>query len=280
MKALTPEKERRIIFCAAAAAIVALQWLAFSFQILEIHPETYATYAVELEAGANWRYGYVTSWHGAILVKTPNLGRGGPESPVDPEYEPDREIEQIMRRELEALPRKALLELLLYLACLAYACFGMGPMRRTLQGANPGRLRGAAAEALVWVSLWYILAMPLILWGYGTPLFTNCLGPGALSWSGPWYGPTPAPYTFTVTYRYLMVGLTWGPSMRFCLAGVSLFIAKLIPEASEGMTVWLSGLLFSSILGTIRGAARTLLQAEEVIDSFPGIRSEDDSLPC
>jgi hypothetical protein len=161
MEALGSKKDRRLIFCAAAAAIVGLQWLAFSSQVVQIDPETYAECAVELQWNADWRYGYVRLWHGAVLVKTPNLGRGSPEPPVDPEYEPDLELKQIMRRELEALPRKALLEFLLYLSCLGYACFAMGPLRRALQGTNPGRLRVVGSEVLVWMGLWYIIAMPL-----------------------------------------------------------------------------------------------------------------------
>lgn len=272
MDALKPKKERRIIFCAAAVAIVALQWLAFSFRTPEIDPETYALYAVELEGGADWRYGYVRSWHGAMLVKAPNVDQWAPDPPLDPEYEPDLELDRIMREELEALPRRGLLELLLYLTCLGYACFAMGPARRALQGENPGRFRVVGSEVIVWMGLWYIIAMPLPLWGYGTPVFTNWLGPGALCRTGPWFGPTPVPCNLTITYKYLMVALTHGFSMLLCIAGVSFFISKFIPGVSEGMIIWLSGLLWFSILGTIRGVARILPEADEVVDTLRRLR--------
>jgi hypothetical protein len=268
MDVLIPEKNRRIIFCAAAVAIVAFQWLAFSFAITEIEPEIYFRRAVELEVSGEWRYGYVYLWHGAVLVKTPNLAQKVPEPPVDPEDEPDLELDRIMREDLEALPRRGLLELLLYLTCLGYACFAMGPVRRALQGTNPGRLRVVSSEVLVWTGLWYIIAMPLPTWGYGTPVFTNCMGPGALSWSGISLGTSPAPYSFTVTYTYLMAAVTCWLPMLLCIAGVSLLISVLIPGASEGMIIWLSGFLWFSIFGALRAVAGLIAEAKEVVDTF------------
>ena len=250
MEALIPEKERRIIFCATAAAVVALQWLAFSFRIAEIEPEIYFRRAIELEVSADWRYGYVTSWHGAVLVKTPNRAQEVPEPPVDPEDEPDPEIEQIMYQELKALNRKAVLELGLYLGSLLYAFFGMARLRYILLGQDPGRWRVLISEILFWLGLWYILAMPLALWGYGTPLFTNCVGPGALSCTSLDYGTTPALYSITVTYGPAICAAALPPLL---LAEILVSLFHYFPGTSEGMVVWMAGLLFFGGFGFLRG---------------------------
>lgn len=244
-------------FFLATGAMLAIQALCLESRIPAVKPEFFKESVVELKVTPKWRYGYIQLWHGSVLVKARNrepetLQDGFQAEPI-PTGWPDREMAAIMRRELEALPGKAAQEAGLYSGLLWYIFFGWGRLERVFiaRGRTRGRLLTARVSG--WVILWLIAGMPLLLWGYGTPVFTNCVGPGALSASGISLGQAPG-YSSTVSYK-LMIGAL-APFFLILLAAIT--PASLwFPNLTEGQFLWLGGLLFFIMVGL----ARTLLQA-------------------
>ena len=234
------------------AAMAGMQALFFHLHIPEVEPSSYLSEAVDLKITPQWRYGYVQLWHGAVLVKAPNGEVLKSSSPENTPEAADDIISAIMRRELEALPVKAVLETCLYLAILAYVFFGWGWLNRILLAKKHHRGRLLMVQVLGWLVLWLIASAPLLLWGYGTPLFTNCLGPGALSSSGIYLGRAPA-YSSTISYRYLLTAMA--PLCLTLLAPIS-FAAPWLPGITEGQVLWLGGLLFFLGLGLMRAFTR------------------------
>jgi hypothetical protein len=240
---------RVLYFILAAGAVLVVQWLCLELRIPAIKPESFAARAVELKVTRPWRYGYVQLWHGAVLVKARNRA-----IPAGPGWEPQvvgsgGEVYGLMQRELQALPRKAGLEAGLYLGLLGYVFFGWGRLQQVVLARRRSRGRVLMAAGLGWTLLWIIAGLPLLLWGYGTPLFTNCVGPGALSCSGVFLGRAPA-YGLTVSYHLLLtVVVPW----FLALAWPIFWIASHFPRISEGLVVWLAGWQFFLAWGFFRG---------------------------
>ena len=231
-------RRRFIYFIVTAGAVLALQAFFLELRVPAIPPVSFAEEAVELKVTPKWRYGYVQLWHGAVLVKARNLDQPATYGRLAPTAGPEPGIAAIMRRDLDALPGKAALEACLYLALLAYVFFGWGWLKRGLlaQGRTRGRLLMAHVSG--WLGFWLIAGAPLLLWGYGTPLFTNCMGPGALSSSGIYLGRVPA-YSSTVSYHFLLAALA--PACLIPLIPISLALAWL-PKFTEGQVLWLRSL--------------------------------------
>ena len=239
-------------FVLAVVVVVGLQALIFHLWIPEVKSAYFAHNAVELKITPRWRYGYVRSWHGAVLVKARNgPGLKGLSRKSQP-YVPDAETFAIMQRQLKRLPTKAGLEAALYLVIIAYVFYVWGWLKLGLLTERPTRIRVLGAEILGWTVLWLIIALPLLLWGYGTPLFSNCLGPGALSSSGIFLGAGPA-FSSTVSYRGLLMVVA-----PFLLLGAELAcrVASFFPQITEGVVLWLSGLIAFATLGLSLGLYR------------------------
>lgn len=239
-------------FVLAMAGAVGLQGLFFHLHIPEVKPEYFALEAVKLKITPKWRYGYVQLWHGAGLVKTRNgSGLKGSSGWIQPD-EADAKISAIMRRELKSLPTKAGLEAALYLVIIGYVFYVWDWLKLALLTERPTRKRLLGAEILGWTLLWLIMALPLPLWGYGTPLFTNCLGPGALSSSGIFLGAAPA-FSSTVSYHCLLVGLA---PFLLPAAGLAIWVASFFSPITEGLVLWLAGLIVFGTLGLSLGLYR------------------------
>ena len=249
---ISGRRRRVAYFILAASAVMALQALCLEFHIPAVKPDFFAGEAVEIKLTPKWRYGYVQLWHGAVLVKARNHDQPTTSGRLTPTVGPEPGIGAIMRRDLDALPGKAALEACLYLALLAYVFFGWGWLKRSLLARGRKRGRLLMAHVLGWLGLWLIASTPLLLWGYGTPLFTNCVGPGALSSSGMYLGRVPA-YSSTVSYHFLLAALA--PACLLPLIPISLALDWL-PKITEGQVLWLGGLLFSLSLGLIRALLR------------------------
>ena len=141
---------------------------------------------------------------------------------------------------------------------LAFA--GSLALQRRLGRSQEAAVVGAAAFTLAGplTARWLepasatVAALPLLLWGYGTPLFSNCLGPGALSSSGIFLGAGPA-FSSTVSYRGLLMVVA-----PFLLLGAELAcrVASFFPQITEGVVLWLSGLIAFATLGLSLGLYR------------------------
>jgi hypothetical protein len=242
-----PDRRRRRLkhFLLAAGAVLALQVLCLELRIPAVKPESFAERAVELKVTRKWHYGYMQLWHGAVLVKAPNTDiLANPVGEMQP-VEWEGEVYGVMQRQLEALPRKAALEAALYLGILAYVFFGWGRLKGAFLARRRRRERLLLATVLNWTLLWVIAGLPLLVWGYGTPLFTNCVGPGALSSSGIFLGWAPA-YSSTISYHYLLAALA--PFCLVLLTPIS-FAWVWLPGITEGQVLWLGGLFFFVSLG-------------------------------
>lgn len=252
-------------FVLAMAGAVGLQVLFFHLRIPEVKPKYFAHEAVELKITPTWRYGYVQLWHGAVLVKARNgPALKGSSCWIQP-YEADPEISALMRRELNSLPTKAGLEAALYLVIIGYVFYVWDWLKLALLTERPTRIRVLGAEILGWTVLWLIMALPLLLWGYGTPLYTNCLGPGALSCTKIFLGAAPA-YSLTVSYHFLLaIVAPW----FLVLAWPVFWIAAHFPRISEGLVVWLAGLQFLGLVGLARGGMMAWKRNKKRIDVEP-----------
>jgi hypothetical protein len=250
----TSEKRSRRVkgFILAAGAVMAVQALCLELRIPAVKPEFFDREAVEIKLTPKWRYGYVKLWHGAVLVKARNRDIEAEEIWKIPPEGPELDVAAAMHQELAAFPIKAVLEVFLYVSLLAYVFFGWGWLKQALLAKGHSRGRLLMAHVLGWLGLWLIAGAPLLLWGYGTPLFTNCVGPGALSASGIYLGQAPA-YSFTVSYHYLLAALA--PVCLIFLAPIS-FALVWLPGITEGQVLWLGGLLFFLSIGLMRALLR------------------------
>jgi hypothetical protein len=234
---------RFLYFLLALGAVVGLQAFCLEWRIPAVSPASFAESAEELKVTPKWRYGYVCLWHGAVLVKTRNRPAPAKSAPRDAYF--DADTHQIMQRQLATLPRKAAWEIALYAGILWYLFWGWPWLTRALLAAPCTRGRLLLAGVLGWTGLWLVTALPLPLWGYGTPLVTNCLGPGALSASGLPLGAAPA-YSSTVSYHGLLTCLA--PWMLLGLEPLFL-VMPWLPHLSEGLVLWLGGLVTSVTFG-------------------------------
>lgn len=243
------KRHRRLLYLIlVAGAVLALQALCLELRVPAVKPAFFEERAVELKIARKWRYGFVQLWHGAVLVKARNRDLKTDQDWEIQIQESDQDVTAIMGRELAALPAKAALEACLYVSLLAYVFFGWGGLKRVVLAKGRTRGRLLVANVLGWLMLWLIAGAPLLLWGYGTPLFTNCVGPGALSCSSFSLGRAPA-YSSTVSYHVLLVALA--PFCLILLAPMSFALAWL-PGLTEGQILWLGGLLFCMSIGLAR----------------------------
>jgi hypothetical protein len=70
---LVRERKRLTYFILALVFVIGMHCCALTMKIRCVEPETYSKLAIDLKITPEYRYGYKWGWHGAILVKTPNV---------------------------------------------------------------------------------------------------------------------------------------------------------------------------------------------------------------
>ena len=196
---------RNALRCVAAGLLVLLQWSLVSIPSVDIlHFNRRAT---ELQRTARWRVGYILEYHGATFVKT----RMQADAPgLRPRPAGDA-VAAIMARELRQRVRKGWLELAFYAGLFVVYQLGRETLRRVRTRADVTRLQFCAAVALAGVVFVTAAMTPYLLFGYGEPLFSNRLGPGAISSSG--LIPSTAPMTSAISYGLMLQQLIVWPLM-------------------------------------------------------------------
>jgi hypothetical protein len=179
-------------------------------------------FAVELERSQTWRYGYILQHHGAVLVKT-RLTPGT--APLRPPRSDDR-LAAAMILELRGASLRAPLELLFYVGLWGLARFVLPRISRPRVESATSR-RTALARAGISIAVFVTAAMaPYLLLGYGEPLFSNQMGPGALSSTG--LVPPTGAVLSAVSYGMLleallmwpMIAMTWAAEPLSALMGI------------------------------------------------------------
>lgn len=268
---LLVREKRLTCFILTLVFVIGMQWAALALKILTVKPETYRKRAVDLKITSEYRYGYGWSWHGAILVKTPNVEGASPkvldeEPPADGDSDeplpdvysidndhvikstpqdqtpvlPDRSLELIMRDELALVPLKFTLELALYIVMLLYLFFGVRWILNKLHVNRWRNIGQCSFMAAAWIVFWMLAFLPFGLYGYGYPIHSNWEGPGALSYS---YFPfkMSTGSGLTISYRYVIDLLSMYPLMLFA------FIAQVyqyVPVIGSKIHLSLTGMGF------------------------------------
>jgi hypothetical protein len=231
------------LFAAALVLMLLVQAISLRGKVLRVEASEYSDVAVELEVTSHWRYGYVTAYHGARLVRTPNV-------PLQVrQFDPaSGDVGAAMDKELHLVPRKAALETALYLFLLFYGFF-VAPWAAE---SNPvgifSRIRHAGFVAVLWVQGWTFLAAPAVLWGYGEPIYSTWSGPGALSSSGPYLCSLSSGPGMTVSYRGVFEAAA--PCYSAMLVEAT-SLPEHLPEMSDTKYLWLLGVISYGILGPI-----------------------------
>ncbi len=185
-----------------AALVVALQWGLVWIPSVDI--ARFERIATELDRTDRWRYGYVLQHHGAVFARARYVS-GAP--PLGPLRRADR-LSALMARELRLENWKAGLELLLYAGLFVLCRVGLPRFLGARPWAVRTGLRRCTSAALSGVIVVSVAMAPYLATGYGEPLFSNRIGPGALSYSG--LVPATAPITSAISYTlYLQVLLIW-----------------------------------------------------------------------
>ena len=266
---------RSILFALTILVMVALQWFSLKDKIRCIDPDKIPLDFVELRTTSEWRTGYVVLHHGAVLVSMPlntppasaerdaaaeedesdaaGDATGG-SGHVRPCTEEEEAIRLIMGRELDLAPLKAGLELALYVALLFWGFFGARRFRARVLGTGTGRSRACVAGALSWMVGWLIAAAPLVACGYGPPLFSNWMGPGAASWSSGYPGSWGS--GLTVSYRHFIETAALWP-MLFLDPAVS-FVSRHFPTLGDTLLFLAAGLVFYGAVGGVLTVLRSL----------------------
>jgi hypothetical protein len=175
-------------------AIAVGQWAALRHSV-RVVPSTDFGKATYLRSLNGWRIGFLKGQHGAWLVRTPSATFPVPSSagPVSP-------LETEMAEILSSLPRKALLEGILYAAALLSGALLLPAASRRVAGTRLPALARHVIVGLFSVALGALILSPYLFLGYGRCAFTNWVGPGALSYSGAYLRLSPHPGD-TVSYR-------------------------------------------------------------------------------
>lgn len=78
-----------------------------------------------------------------------------------------------------------------------------------LAGPTVGPRRRLVFASSAWMVGWTLFSLPLLMWGYGQPLYSDWLGPGADVWSTG--GSIASGSGLTVSYRPLLEALALPP---------------------------------------------------------------------
>jgi hypothetical protein len=248
------KKWRLTAFLVASALVLTGHFWLLTRKIHPLQTTDYALHAVDLHVTSRWRYGFLSSLHGAVLVKAPNSG------PVPTRADSlSRELKPVMQRELRFIPWKAALEAALYLALLGYLFLVAGRLRARLHSPQRSRFASTAVSLLPGAVFFVLAASPLLLGGYGYGGFSNLAGPGAISASGPYFNLDLWLRNSgnTISHRAFV-----SPIMipAGALSGIFQSLIKHLPvygeliEDSPGPFVyWLFGASFYGVLGAFAG---------------------------
>jgi len=259
--------------------------LAGHFWLLtrKIHPisgSEYGSHAVDLRETPRWRYGFFAGHHGAVLVKTLNLGK----VPTAKESGLIRELKPVMERELRLIPRKAVLEAVLYLLVLGYLILVTERLRIRLLNPGRNRLARLALELVPGAIFFALAAGPLLLWGYGYGGFSNLAGPGALSYSGPYFSLTNWLMNSgnTISYRAFISPILLPVDV---LSELLQLAAKRIPIYGDVMENGLSplaycllGVGFYGVVGLVAGRVGHRTTTKPATDVTASVSPDFDSL--
>jgi hypothetical protein len=234
---------RRTLFVAALVLMLLLLGMCLRDKVLNVEASVYSSEATELQVSSHWRYGYIATYHGARLVRTPNVPLRV--SQRDPESD---DVWVVMNNELRLVPLKAVLETALYLLLLIYGFFLAPWIAASIRAQIQRRILRAGSVAVLWAVGWTIVATPNLMWGYGEPIYSTWSGPGALSSSGPYlcsmsYGPG-----LTVSYRGVFEATA--PCLAAMLFG-STGLPRNLPELSDAGYLWLLGVMVYGIMGPV-----------------------------
>jgi hypothetical protein len=233
-------------------AILLLQWMMLRAKVPTIPEAIYKEDAVDLRVTPKWRYGYAMLHHGAILVRTRNTSN----QPTDIPSGPHDEIWSAMDNEFRLIPTKTILESLLYLSLLVYALYGSSWLTDKIVAEKKGPLAAFVTKTILWMVAWTIASSPLLVGGYGEPLYSTWIGPGALSYSGP-YWRISSGCGLTVSYRPFIEIIATGPRLCAVLIGDSI---KHLPKISDRAYLWIAGLIFYGTSGFVLGVFQWLVQ--------------------
>ena len=241
---------RWTLFATALVLMLLMQGICLRDKVLRVDAGEYASEATELRVSLHWRYGYIKTLHGARLVRTPNVS-----PPVSPSH-PASHLWVAMNNELRLVPLKAAGETALYLLLLIYGFFAAPWMATGAPAQTGGRISNAVYVGLLWSAGWTILAVPVLIWGYGEPIYSTWSGPGALSSSGPYMCSLSSGPGLTVSYRIVFeVGAPCIVARMVESSG----LAEHLPEMRVAVYLWLLGYLSYWTMGSlwqlaIRGA--------------------------
>jgi hypothetical protein len=231
---------------AISLAVVALQSLLLAIPAIGAVPFDRA--GVELDRDVRWRYGYVVTRHGAVLVRAPLAGAAGPAPSV-----PADAVSTFMARELKARPWKCGLELIFYAGLMTIVHVSRRRAPSASSAVN-GRVRRLARAAGLAVTLVTVTMAPYLFSGYGEPLFSTWRGPGALSSSG--LVPATAPVVPAVSYGLLLQWLFIMPMIASSRAAETLSLALGIRGS-----LWLVTAAFWGLIAAIGAFAGTSHEA-------------------
>jgi len=250
-------RKKILFFMLGPICILGFQYMSWNEKVIEIPVADYAKMAVDLKVTERVRYGFCLSYHGAFLVKTVNTEElnsaiadkekdlpkreekdkeqeenyedawDSISEPNRTEGEEDAGVRRAMRHELDLVPIKTMMETALYLGTFFF--FFWGPSRliklRFLSSCSPFWRDFWAGSIAGMIGFW-MMALPLIVLDYGPPLFSNWVGPGALSYSTG-MRLLSSGGGMTISYRNVIEQIIFWPSVFY------LAIAGIIPQWAQ-----------------------------------------------
>lgn len=236
-------RRKQILFVGTLLVFISMQWTCMRSKVQYVEPHLYASEATEVRITREWRYGFIRTYHGARLVRTPNIRLEPLEHP--PELEG---LSAAMRNELSLVRLKLSLESAFYLLLLIYVFWGGPWIAGWIQGRTSKLSWYLVCVGLLWALGWTIVASPLLLAGYGEPIYSTWAGPGAMSYSGPYFGQPSFGNGVTISYRsFFEVVAPNISAMAITASGLN----KHLPNMSATVYLWLLGIGFYGILGVV-----------------------------
>jgi hypothetical protein len=175
-----------------------------------------------------------------------------------------------MRSELRSIPRKTALEAVLYFLLGAYVLLVAPRLAGAMRGRRMPRSARIVAMLLPGALFFVLAAAPLLIWSYGYGGFTNLVGPGAISYSGPYFRMQSWFHNASnsVSYRAFVSPLILPPGVMVELCLFGLRALPLVGDAfGDGLDsnwpYWLAGALFYGGIGAAIGAAKGRLRPRE-----------------
>lgn len=242
----TALRRRPLVFLLCVCVILFVQWQFLSVKIVELPWPVYQQQAIDLQPSAGWSYGFVRGHHGARLVRARIAAGSPPATFTDVDrLQVDATLRSRMQHELDRVAAEATLEALLYVALLvlvfAPAAWILPRHYRDRDSVLCVSLQGAVKGAM----LGTVALLPLALARYGEPLYTNWVGPGAVSYSGPYLGPSPGT-GFTVSYRFFVEVFALWP---YVIARSARGTADAIRSVPPPLMLWLTTAAYYGALG-------------------------------